>query len=149
MKLHCYDYVPTGPEYDLVTPTSRDASGDYLSHQLQMTSDVLKERRQRRSADNHDKDSTFLHMAAFGEDHQLTLKRNRRMFHPHFSINIHDHDGEMRTLPYDMDCFHHGHIKGHDDSEIAMSNCEGKLVSLLEKIKPKSPLVQIEKPMVS
>eukprot|EP00117_Sycon_ciliatum_P006189 scpid30660/ scgid9837/ A disintegrin and metalloproteinase with thrombospondin motifs 18 len=120
-------------EYDLVTPTSRDAEGQYLSHNLLPDEELLTRRRKRRHADNDDEDKTFIHLSAFGEDHHMELRRNRQMFHENFAINIHDHDGDMRTFTHATDCFHHGNIQSHDDSEIAMSNCDGVLMGTIRK----------------
>ena len=117
-----------GLEYDLVTPWQAEEDGTFLSHDL---GEEGAKRRRRRSAEAGDDLTKEMHfkMHAFGEEHHLRLRRNDEMLHKNFMVNIHDGD-DFTTHAYDQSCFYHGDVNAHDDSQVAISNCDNQLVSV-------------------
>ncbi|KAM8945924.1 A disintegrin and metalloproteinase with thrombospondin motifs 18 [Pelodytes ibericus] len=105
-------------DYVFVTPMEVDSSGAYISH------DVSHSSRKRRSA-RSSKVPVHYRFSAFGQELHLELQPSF-VLADDFAVQVFDKDGFLADVEQSVDrCFYQGFIRGHENSSVALSTCEG------------------------
>ena len=121
----CCLLLTTAPHHEIIYPWLVHAkSGDYISHDLSQT-------RRRRSVIENDEEGDLgilsVKFQGLGEDFHLKVKPNDRLLPSTFHSVSHRYDGTNVTIDMkdEFSCHHHGVAVSHDNSRVAISNCNG------------------------
>nr|CAD7397273.1 unnamed protein product [Timema poppensis] len=122
-------------DYQLVYPCKVTSEGEFLSHyvphhfQLSNYHDT-----EAQGAESHRPEDRVHYKLKFnGEDHHLVLVPNHHLLAPGMIIETRTSGGtkddplsnvELRPAD-DLQCFYHGHVRGHEGSKTALSTCYG------------------------
>jgi hypothetical protein len=132
------DLVKRLSDYEVVVPRKVSEQGQLLSHHLTHHYDDASRRQRRRRRqvdDNDDDDDDQVHyrLELSGREKQLHLKPNDRLLASSFIVerrqgrNVTNH---RLTTARHQQCHYMGRVKGHPESTVAVSTCNG-LVSRL------------------
>ena len=128
------DLVKRLSDYEVVVPRKVSEQGQLLSHHLTHHYDDAsrRQRRRRRQVDDND-DHVHYRLELSGREKQLHLKPNDRLLASSFIVerrhgrNVTNH---RLTPARHQQCHYMGRVKGHPESTVAVSTCNG-LVSRL------------------
>ena len=86
-------------------------------------------RRRRSVEEKHakvdDRNELKVKFQALGKNFDILLKRNRRLFSPHFKVEVLGKHGSLK-LAHDMEkCHYRGEVTNHNKSHVSLSNCNG------------------------
>ena len=128
-------------DYQVVVPRKVSEQGQLISHDLTHHYDDSSRRQRRRRRRQVDDTSDDLHyrVELSGREKQLHLKPNDRLLASSFVVerrrgrNITDH----RLVPAGKkQCHYVGQVKGHPESTVAVSTCNGLVSRKLVSIRP-------------
>jgi hypothetical protein len=124
------DLVKRLADYEVVVPRKVSEQGQLLSHHLTHHYDGAsrRQRRRRRQVDDGDGDDVHYRLDLSGRERQLHLKPNDRLLASAFVVerrqgrNVTNH----RLAPArHKQCHYIGRVKGHPESTVAVSTCNG------------------------
>ncbi|XP_007429608.1 A disintegrin and metalloproteinase with thrombospondin motifs 2 [Python bivittatus] len=112
-------------EYRLVTPTSTDSKGRFVSN---VVSGASKRRCPRDTRDlPHEAagKEIFYNVTVFGQEFHFRLRPNSRLVAPGATMEWQEDSNITYTEPLHGDCLYVGHITDFPNASVAISNCEG------------------------
>nr|CAH0099397.1 unnamed protein product [Daphnia galeata] len=129
--IHQADLVKRLSDYEVVVPRKVSEQGQLLSHHLTHHYDDASRRQRRRRRqvdDNDDDDQVHYRLELSGREKQLHLKPNDRLLASSFIVerrqgrNVTNH---RLTPARHQQCHYMGRVKGHPESTVAVSTCNG------------------------
>lgn len=100
------------PDYEVIQPKKVDKEGKFLSHQLSHKDDS------REGEDLH------YNIKAFGENFNLHLKKNDKLFAKNLEVEVLGHHGKLLRKEKINNCHYHGHSTNHFKSKATLSTCD-------------------------
>ncbi|XP_046737583.1 A disintegrin and metalloproteinase with thrombospondin motifs 7 [Diprion similis] len=101
-------------DFDVATPYKVTPSGELLSHNV---------------THHHDDDGAEVHyrMMVAGSEYHLDLQPSRGFISPGLTVERRKRDVHVRRPPrnHGSKCHYHGVIRGHENSHVAISACDG------------------------
>lgn len=120
-------------DYELVVPSLVDHTGEFVSYDV--TDQYHVRMRTKRSIstlplEQETPDWIYYQLETHGKLFHLNLTLNKRLIAPAYSVDYVGTGGKTETQHRTIrECHYHGYIHDHEDSRVALSNCNG-LVSL-------------------
>ncbi|KPP61913.1 A disintegrin and metalloproteinase with thrombospondin motifs 2-like [Scleropages formosus] len=140
----CHSLREVVKEYHLVTPVSTDAEGRFLSHGVSADwtpgpQHVRSRREAAERADHADRadradhaarlrDVAFYNVTVFGRELHLRLRLNSRLVAPGARVEWWE-ENSTRSEPLLADCLYVGDVTDMQGTSVAISNCDGLLIS--------------------
>ena len=112
-----YTYHYLVPDYEVVHPRKVDKNGEFLSHK-RSHNDELHGREIHKEKDLH------YNIKAFGENFNLHLKKNHKLFAKDLHVEVLGHRGKILRKEKVRNCYYHGHSKNHHRSKATLSTCD-------------------------
>ncbi|XP_072446893.1 A disintegrin and metalloproteinase with thrombospondin motifs 2-like [Chiloscyllium punctatum] len=110
--------------YELMTPSSTDGQGRFLSHAVS----AAGKRRSKRDTGSFQQaaadERLYYNVTVFGQQFHLRLKLNSRLVAPGATVEWQDSNGTHRE-PLHGDCVYSGDITDVPGTLVAISNCDG------------------------
>ena len=117
-------------------PRKVDKNGEYLHDELSHD-DEAHGRELRAEKDLH------YNVKAFGENFDLHLKKNQKLFAKNFKMEVLGHGGKILRRDKVRNCYYHGRSKNHPKSRVTLSTCDNLVRTvLLELLIHKTIIVQ-------
>ncbi|ETE69502.1 A disintegrin and metalloproteinase with thrombospondin motifs 2, partial [Ophiophagus hannah] len=116
-------------EYRLVIPTSTDSKGGFVS---KVVSGALKRRFPRDTRDlpqDAAGKEIFYNVTVFGQEFHFRLRPNSRLVAPGATVEWQEDSNITYTEPLHGDCLYVGHITDLPNASVAISNCDGLLLT--------------------
>ncbi|XP_033633834.1 A disintegrin and metalloproteinase with thrombospondin motifs 12-like [Asterias rubens] len=119
------EFLETLEDYEIVIPSLVDNSGEFISHDVN-----LKHTPENRQI-NGDEDpvaTRHYRIILLDKDLHLQLVRSHRLIAPGFILERRGRnisESSMRKVDHAHHCHFNGHVRGHRDSKVAVSTCDG------------------------
>ncbi|CAB3992340.1 Hypothetical predicted protein, partial [Paramuricea clavata] len=105
------------PDYEVVHPRKVNKKGEFLSHK-RSHNDRL------RAPEIHKEKDLHYKIKAFGENFNLHLKKNHKLFAKDLHVEVLGHRGKILRKEKVRNCYYHGHSKNHHKSRATLSTCD-------------------------
>ena len=108
------------PDYEVVHPKKVNKNGKLLSHELSHDEESY---RPGKHGDLH------YNIKAFGENFNLHLKKNRKLFAKDLEVEVLGHQGKILRKEKVKNCYYHGYSRNHLKSRATLSTCDNLVSS--------------------
>ena len=105
------------PDYEVVHPRKVNKNGKFISHELSHKDEP-------HASEMHGENDLHYNIKAFGENFNLHLKKNHKLFAKDLKVEVLGHQGKILRKEKVRNCYYHGHSRNHPKSRATLSICD-------------------------